>query len=123
MGIGFVVWYGVTQSWLLIPVFGIGVVVLGGLTGLLSQKIKTVQRSIVREVSHSRQHMVILIAHRLSTIAHADVIHVLERGRVVETGTHDALVSARGLYHAMWRQQVGEREPRVVSPVPVSDTR
>ena len=51
VGIGFVVWYGVTQSWLLIPVFGIGVVVLGGLTGLLSQKIKTVQRSIVRETA------------------------------------------------------------------------
>jgi len=64
----------------------------------------------VREVSHSRQHMVILIAHRLSTIAHADVIHVLERGRVVESGTHETLVSARGLYYAMWRQQVGERD-------------
>ena len=51
VGIGFVVWYGVTKNWLLIPVFGIGVVVLGGLTGLLSQKIKTVQRSIVRETA------------------------------------------------------------------------
>lgn len=61
----------------------------------------------VREVSRSRQHMVILIAHRLSTIAHADTIYVLERGRVVETGSHDALVEARGLYYAMWRQQVG----------------
>jgi ATP-binding cassette, subfamily B, bacterial len=65
----------------------------------------------VQEVSRSRQHMVILIAHRLSTIAHADTIYVLERGRVVETGSHEALVEARGLYYAMWRQQVGEREP------------
>ncbi len=72
----------------------------------------------VREVSRSRQHMVILIAHRLSTIAHADTIYVLERGRVVETGSHDALVEARGLYYAMWRQQVGEREPRLVQPAP-----
>ena len=47
----------------------------------------------------------------LSTIAHADTIYVLERGRVVETGSHDALVEARGLYYAMWRQQIGEREP------------
>jgi len=68
----------------------------------------------VREVSRSRQHMVILIAHRLSTIAHADTVYVLERGRIVETGGHDALVEARGLYYAMWRQQVGEREPRLV---------
>jgi ATP-binding cassette subfamily B protein len=54
--------------------------------------------------------MVILIAHRLSTIAHADTIYVLERGRVVETGSHDVLVAAKGLYYAMWRQQIGERE-------------
>jgi len=72
----------------------------------------------VRQVSGSRQHMVILIAHRLSTIAHADTIYVLERGRVVETGSHDALVEARGLYYAMWRQQIGEREPRAPTPRP-----
>jgi len=70
----------------------------------------------VRDVSRSRQHMVIMIAHRLSTIAHADTIYVLERGRVVETGTHETLVEARGLYFAMWRQQVGEREPRLIHP-------
>jgi ATP-binding cassette subfamily B protein len=73
----------------------------------------------VREVSGSRQHMVILIAHRLSTIAHADTIYVLERGRVVETGNHDALVEARGLYYAMWRQQIGEREPEAPRPRPL----
>ena len=73
----------------------------------------------MREVSHSREHMVILIAHRLSTIAHADTIYVLERGRIVETGSHDALVEARGLYYAMWRQQVGERDPWPVVPAPL----
>ena len=65
----------------------------------------------VRDVSGSRQHIVILIAHRLSTIAHAETIHVLERGRIVETGSHDELVGKRGLYYAMWRQQIGERGP------------
>ena len=40
---------------------------------------------------------------------HADRIYVLERGRIAETGQHDALVDAKGLYYAMWRQQVGER--------------
>ena len=68
----------------------------------------------VREVSGSRQHMVILIAHRLSTVAHAGTIHVLERGRIVETGSHDELVEKRGLYYAMWRQQIGERGPWAV---------
>jgi ATP-binding cassette subfamily B protein len=70
----------------------------------------------VRDVSGSRQHMVILIAHRLSTIAHAGTIYVLERGRVVETGSHATLVEARGLYYAMWRQQIGEREPEAPRP-------
>jgi ATP-binding cassette subfamily B protein len=65
----------------------------------------------VRAVSQTRRHMVILIAHRLSTIAHADVIRVLEKGRIVEEGTHDALLDRHGLYYAMWRQQIGEREP------------
>jgi len=72
----------------------------------------------MRDVSGSRQHMVILIAHRLSTVAHAETIHVLERGRIVETGSHDELVEGRGLYYAMWRQQIGEREPRVPPPAP-----
>ncbi len=76
----------------------------------------------MRDVSGSRQHMVILIAHRLSTIAHADTIYVLERGRIVETGSHDALVERRGLYYAMWRQQIGEREPRVPPPAPEAIT-
>ncbi len=49
-----------------------------------------------------------LIAHRLSTVLHADCIYVLERGKIVEFGRHSELLSNKGLYYAMWRQQVGE---------------
>ena len=63
----------------------------------------------VRNVSAQRTRMTMLIAHRLSTIMHADTIFVLERGSIVEQGTHADLLERRGLYYAMWRQQVGER--------------
>jgi ATP-binding cassette subfamily B protein len=63
----------------------------------------------IRDVASSGDTITVLIAHRLSTILHADRIYVLERGRIVETGRHDELVEAKGLYYAMWRQQIGER--------------
>lgn len=61
-------------------------------------------------VSSFKNQITILIAHRLSTIMHADRIYVLEKGDIVETGTHEKLVSEKGLYYAMWRQQIGERK-------------
>jgi ATP-binding cassette subfamily B protein len=64
--------------------------------------------STIRQISLDKQHITILIAHRLSTIMHADRIYVLEKGRIIEQGSHDALLQQRGLYAAMWRQQVGE---------------
>ena len=65
--------------------------------------------STIRDVATNKDVMTVLIAHRLSTIMHADTIHVLEQGRIVESGAHDELLAMKGLYYALWRQQVGER--------------
>jgi ATP-binding cassette subfamily B protein len=65
----------------------------------------------IRDVSVLKNHITILIAHRLSTIMHADRIYVLEKGQIVESGKHQKLLQEKGLYYAMWRQQIGENTP------------
>jgi ATP-binding cassette, subfamily B, bacterial len=64
----------------------------------------------IRDVSEGETHLTIVIAHRLSTIMHATKIFVLEKGKIVENGSHDELLEQKGLYYAMWRQQVGEKD-------------
>ena len=64
----------------------------------------------IRDISSQKEQITILIAHRLSTIMHADRIYVLEKGDVVETNDHENLLAEKGLYYAMWRQQIGERK-------------
>ncbi len=62
----------------------------------------------IRNITSKQNHITLMIAHRLSTIMHADRIYVLERGKIIETGTHEDLLEEKGLYYAMWRQQIGE---------------
>jgi ATP-binding cassette subfamily B protein len=64
----------------------------------------------IKDISSKSEQISILIAHRLSTIMHANRIYVLEKGEVVETGNHESLLEEKGLYYAMWRQQIGERK-------------
>ncbi|HRH47507.1 MAG TPA: ABC transporter ATP-binding protein [Panacibacter sp.] len=66
--------------------------------------------STIKEISAQKEQITVLIAHRLSTIMHADTIYVLEKGQVIETGSHQQLIAEKGLYYAMWRQQIGERK-------------
>ena len=64
----------------------------------------------IRYLSKEREQITIMIAHRLSTIIHATRIYVLEKGTVIESGNHQSLLEEKGLYYAMWRQQIGERK-------------
>ncbi len=64
----------------------------------------------LKEISSQKNRINVMIAHRLSTIMHADCIYVLEKGRVIEQGNHDELLNTKGLYYAMWRQQIGESD-------------
>lgn len=71
----------------------------------------------IRKISSSKELITILIAHRLSTVLHSDRIYVLEKGSIVEWGKHEELLELKGLYYAMWRQQIGERNKALVEPV------
>ncbi len=66
--------------------------------------------STIRDISDRKDLITIMIAHRLSTVMHADKIYVLEKGQIIESGKHADLLGQKGLYYAMWRQQIGERE-------------
>ncbi|MFJ6509899.1 ATP-binding cassette domain-containing protein [Streptomyces sp. NPDC091406] len=65
---------------------------------------------------------VVLVTHRMSGVRHADHIHVLDAGRLVEHGTHDELIAARGRYAAMFDAQAAQYAPTVAIPNPTSPT-
>lgn len=82
-------------------------------SALDSETEAAIQRSL-RTVTEGRT--TVIVAHRLSTIRHADVIYVLDDGEVRESGTHDELVAADGVYASMWRVQTGERDGAKTAP-------
>jgi ATP-binding cassette subfamily B protein len=78
------------------------------LDSITEEEINTTIRNI-----SDQSRITVLIAHRLSTIMHADKIFVLEQGKIIEQGKHEDLLVEKGLYYAMWRQQIGERKKEV----------
>ena len=68
-----------------------------------------IQRSLERLVVGRTS---VIIAHRLSTVRYAHCIHVLEQGRIAESGTHEQLVANGGIYAELWRLQTGEKSGR-----------
>ncbi len=86
-----------------------GLMIFDEATSALDSLTEEAITETIKKISAQHDPITILIAHRLSTIMHADVIYVLEKGKIVESGSHNNLVEKRGLYYAMWRQQIGER--------------
>jgi len=80
-------------------------------TSSLDSLIENEITETIKDVSYHKPDLItILIAHRLSTVMHADKIHVLEKWRIVEEWTHTSLLAQKGLYWALWRQQIGDDE-------------
>jgi ATP-binding cassette subfamily B protein/subfamily B ATP-binding cassette protein MsbA len=77
-------------------------------SALDSQSERLVQEAIER---FERGHTVLVIAHRLSTIVNADLICVLDQGRIVERGRHGQLLERGGRYASLWQQQISQRKP------------
>ncbi|MEX2502075.1 MAG: ATP-binding cassette domain-containing protein [Trueperaceae bacterium] len=86
-----------------------GIVILDeAISAVDNETEAAIQRSLDR-ITAGRT--TIVIAHRLSTIRNADVIHVLEHGRRIESGRHEELIERGGVYAGLWRVQTGTREP------------
>ena len=80
--------------------------VLDEATSAVDNETEAAIQRALHEAARGRTTLV--VAHRLSTVRHADAIHVMEAGRIVESGTHEALLGRGCAYAALWRLQAGE---------------
>jgi ATP-binding cassette subfamily B protein len=83
-------------------------------TSALDSKSEQAIQGQLKEIAKNRTTLV--IAHRLSTIADAQQIIVLDHGKIVERGTHQSLLAARGLYAQMWERQLARPDEELASP-------
>jgi ATP-binding cassette subfamily B protein len=88
-------------------------------TSALDSKAEQAIQAQLKEIAKSRTTLV--IAHRLSTVADAQQIIVLDHGRIVERGTHQALLAADGLYKQMWERQQARQDEELASPLEVEE--
>jgi subfamily B ATP-binding cassette protein MsbA len=77
---------------------------------LLDEATSALDSESERVVQEALNHMqnrctTIIVAHRLSTITHASTIHVLDHGRIVESGNHQELIELKGIYDKLWSKQ------------------
>ena len=82
------------------------ILVLDEATSAVDNETEAAIQRALHEAARGRTTLV--VAHRLSTVRHADAIHVMEAGRIVESGTHEALLGRGCAYAALWRLQAGE---------------
>jgi ATP-binding cassette subfamily B multidrug efflux pump len=81
------------------------ILILDEATAALDSEVEAAIQDSLNELMHGKT--VIAIAHRLSTIAALDRLVVLDEGRIVEEGTHEALLRSHGLYQRLWERQSG----------------